>query len=455
MAYELYHTLEIAPTATDEEIKKAYFRLVRKYPPESEPERFQHLRRAYETLRGSKSRKQYDSMEAYGDEIKRLLTESEAAMTAGNWVKAESLLKRMLVLVPTDDMALHSYGICLLEQEKWTDAKRVFKRLCGRSPDVPLYWSNLGWTMFYEADDASRQNEQAGLLQEARGAFQKAIELESYNSSHYIAIARSFLYEAKYAEALAWAERAIKADGNVDLHDIDTLLFIYEVMVAEGSTSQLEGVIKRIKKVVPDDIDAREFVASRCLEHAIELMKQLRYAAAGILLDLAAIYKRSTKVDDLISRNKILKLARQDYRKLKVDTELPRGLIKLAKYVLVTASGGKLEPTSDQFLKDTQRAIHETDPLSIVNGIERILETYGHIYYLNSAIFTSFKDIAAASMKAPVTAASQYAHFATAESSSDNSGCLLMIIGAVIGGAIGGPIGAIIGAIVVHKFSTS
>ena len=48
---EMYHLLELEEGAGPAEIKKAYFRLIRKYPPEQNPEAFQKLRTAYETLR--------------------------------------------------------------------------------------------------------------------------------------------------------------------------------------------------------------------------------------------------------------------------------------------------------------------------------------------------------------------------------------------------------------------
>ncbi|MEZ4860721.1 MAG: J domain-containing protein [Caldilineaceae bacterium] len=51
-----YLTLQIDRRATDAEIKRAYFQLVRQFPPEREPEKFQTIRNAYERLRTPESR---------------------------------------------------------------------------------------------------------------------------------------------------------------------------------------------------------------------------------------------------------------------------------------------------------------------------------------------------------------------------------------------------------------
>ncbi len=55
-----YRVLQIERRADESAIKKAYFRLVRQYPPEQEPEKFQEIRIAYDLLRTPESRAKID-----------------------------------------------------------------------------------------------------------------------------------------------------------------------------------------------------------------------------------------------------------------------------------------------------------------------------------------------------------------------------------------------------------
>lgn len=55
-----YRVLGVDRQASEAEIKRAYFRLVREYSPEREPERFQEIRAAYERLRTPERRAQTD-----------------------------------------------------------------------------------------------------------------------------------------------------------------------------------------------------------------------------------------------------------------------------------------------------------------------------------------------------------------------------------------------------------
>ena len=55
-----YAVLGVGHTASLEEIKKAYFALVRQHPPEKDPDAFKQIRAAYEQLRDPRQRQQTD-----------------------------------------------------------------------------------------------------------------------------------------------------------------------------------------------------------------------------------------------------------------------------------------------------------------------------------------------------------------------------------------------------------
>jgi curved DNA-binding protein CbpA len=57
-----YAVLGVAPTATDAEIKQAYFAQVRAHPPESDPQAFKLVRAAYDRLRSPEKRLEADML---------------------------------------------------------------------------------------------------------------------------------------------------------------------------------------------------------------------------------------------------------------------------------------------------------------------------------------------------------------------------------------------------------
>jgi curved DNA-binding protein CbpA len=54
-----YLTLDVAHEATDAAIHQAYLEAIRRCPAEQDPQRFQRIRTAYETIRTKKSRLEY------------------------------------------------------------------------------------------------------------------------------------------------------------------------------------------------------------------------------------------------------------------------------------------------------------------------------------------------------------------------------------------------------------
>ena len=55
-----YQVLHLERGARPEEVKKAYFKLVRQYPPETHPEEFKRIRAAYDKLRSPEKRRETD-----------------------------------------------------------------------------------------------------------------------------------------------------------------------------------------------------------------------------------------------------------------------------------------------------------------------------------------------------------------------------------------------------------
>ena len=76
-----YEVLGLARGAGDDEIRRRYLELVRRFPPEREPERFARIREAYDQLRDPVARLKSqlidfqtdDSLEAIQEEVKRRL----------------------------------------------------------------------------------------------------------------------------------------------------------------------------------------------------------------------------------------------------------------------------------------------------------------------------------------------------------------------------------------------
>lgn len=305
MAYDLYQVLDLPPTASPEDIRRAYYQMVRKYPPEKDPERFQQIRRAYETLSDEKARREYDALQEHGDEISGLYSQAVHLMEQGHWETAAARLKHVLVLSPGNQSALNSLGVCLLHAEKFQKANEVYRDLVREHPEVALYQFNLGISLF-EMAEALRHAKQPGemafdeLYTQARGHFARAAELQPHNPDHYIAVARTYIEQGNYTQALQWAERATTARGTTDFHDFEALFWICLFQLRMADLRAVERTAERIGELLPrgderganpqadaTQADVRRFAAFRFARIGIELYENKAIEPAVVFFRIA------------------------------------------------------------------------------------------------------------------------------------------------------------------------
>ena len=95
-----YKILGVRANATQDAIKKKYIEMVKAFPPETHPEEFQRIRRAYETLRDPVRRSEYELQRKYGGQLEKIMEESFEFMEAGQPDKAVKLLSQAVNISP-------------------------------------------------------------------------------------------------------------------------------------------------------------------------------------------------------------------------------------------------------------------------------------------------------------------------------------------------------------------
>jgi curved DNA-binding protein CbpA len=94
-----YEVLGVAEDAPAEEIKRAYFRLVREFRPDHHPELFQRFSLASRTLTDARRRNEYDQLRRAGRRV-QVLVDQAAIAADKDPVKAMTLLKSAIAIAP-------------------------------------------------------------------------------------------------------------------------------------------------------------------------------------------------------------------------------------------------------------------------------------------------------------------------------------------------------------------
>lgn len=138
-----YQVLGVERGADERAIKKAYFTLIRKFPPETHPEDFQRLRRAYELLSDPAARRRYDAMDRdygeYGEQIGAALKSAEESAKAGDDAEVQRKLREILEQRPDLAVVRENLAQSLVRTGVLDEALSLIKALIKERPEEARY----------------------------------------------------------------------------------------------------------------------------------------------------------------------------------------------------------------------------------------------------------------------------------------------------------------------------
>ncbi|HEX8953474.1 MAG TPA: DnaJ domain-containing protein, partial [Polyangia bacterium] len=275
-SHDFYETLGIDRAADERAIKKAYFALVRKFPPETHPEEFKRIREAYEVLANPQSRTDYDAVsefDRYGADVSAHLKAGTAAMEQGDWAHAQTELIAVLEQQPQLHFARDLLGMAYLNAHRPADAMREFTRLVGEQPGNAVYHLHKGYAHY-------AQNQYAPALD----CYREARKLDPADTRSLVATADCLVAQKQYEPALLELDRAIGLDGQVDFNDFVFFMRKVQIQLLRDRGDLAEQELDQIFKILPDDPETKKYVATRLASLASDLFAMKRSADANRLL---------------------------------------------------------------------------------------------------------------------------------------------------------------------------
>ncbi len=270
-----YEILEIDSTVEEKEIKKAYTKLLRKYPPEKSPEEFKKIREAYETLGNPKSRAEYDALSEYQVEIDELLNSGRFALEEEDFTKAIIEFKKILVIEPSLSFARNLLGLALLHDSQYDAAIQQFEKLINDNNNA-AYFFNL----------AVAYNEK-GNYKKSEEMFSKALKLDKINAQIVLSFSRLYREQQKYDQAIEVLRDAIDFDGVINFQDFIYLFELVYVYIYADDIDGCETILDEIDSIISEDEEEQKYVAWQYAKLAYQLSKANIYGLAETIAERA------------------------------------------------------------------------------------------------------------------------------------------------------------------------
>lgn len=138
-----YEVLGLKPGADEKEVKQAYFRLVRQFPPEKDPDRFQQIRQAYEHLKDGTDKKILRLTVPDIPLAKRMYEQITNAYKRNDYRKAIDTAEEAIGYYGEYDGFLFYLAISQLENGNSGKAAQNFEKLLQKSPDNVFFAQRL------------------------------------------------------------------------------------------------------------------------------------------------------------------------------------------------------------------------------------------------------------------------------------------------------------------------
>jgi len=384
---DLYSVLGVPRDAKPADLENAYYRLHRQHPPQKDPEKYRRIRFAFDTLYDPAARRHYDALWAWGDQVRRLVEQAIASMEADNCLGASRHLTRLLTVQPAADEARDLLGICQREIGLTDEAIGTYSTLLERRPDVPVYWTRFGDT-YIEKAEKIQHLDKGPLIGSARYNYRKAIKLDPKNTPPYLAIARTYIQEEKYDQALTWAEKALTAHKQVDIQHFDALFCLCHIHIVAGQLQKAVEVGKRIESLIPNETDIKLYTASMFGVSGLKLLDQKAFDYSNFFLKAAVRFDpKNADLTELQQKSQWMKEADQAWRRLEQDEVIIHPVKALAALTFVHFTDQEIDGGFDRAAQSIKTKMDAFPPDKVRRSVEILITEYPQYHRLKPGMW--------------------------------------------------------------------
>lgn len=316
---DFYKTLGINNEASQQDIKKAYFSLVRKFPPDRNPDEFINIREAYETLSDPNTKAEYDKIGTLPEYVKIYYNNALEYISTHRFSKAIEVLEYILNFHPNLSIVKVLLGDAYLYNENSGKAINIFTEILNDEPKNAAFAGKLA--------DAYRMR---GWLKKAVAQYEKAIKLDQDNISFWLALIVCHSESGDIKKARAVCLKALEASRKSNWDNLPIYVSLVQFNMALGNSKEMRENIAEIKAQADSGIEEYENIAQLFKVLAGFLMSVQKDSDAKEMIETA--YKFNPEDEEINSIKSFIEgkvNLSGEIRRLKNNKDIPKELFEL------------------------------------------------------------------------------------------------------------------------------
>ena len=176
--------------------------------------------------------------------IDSLIEQADCLLKRGEEDKAIKIFVQALAINSSHIETQQKLAMLYLQKQMLGSAAALFKQLSALTND-PVHFSHLGFVLFQQSS-----------YEEARDAYQKAVDLDPSRSQRFVSLAQVYRSMGQLQNAVIALNKAVELDPE----NIDFLLLLTEIYAELNNIEEAEVVLRNILERAPDNEDASRFL---------------------------------------------------------------------------------------------------------------------------------------------------------------------------------------------------
>ncbi len=282
-----YRVLGISPEADAEAVRRAYREKVRRYSPETQPEEFQAVRSAYETLNDPVERRNCDFERLHGDRFAKMMKQLTRHMGRGQTAKAVQLVEKMVALAPEQPELHCLLGILYLRGGDVERFHRAFAQgsECARSGGELVRVAVSQVEFLLEMGQAERA---VAVVEKVAGK----VSREEMVSLRVLGLG-AYAGTKRWKDACAFVDRTLGPPERIGTDDVEMLIELANHLLENGrwdlaakAKRRLEGALRGLRHQA-DRLEVKKRLGQEYLDwlRVVECRKAAFFADLGVVLD--------------------------------------------------------------------------------------------------------------------------------------------------------------------------
>lgn len=439
MANELYSLLEVSPEATADTLRRAYFKALRKHPPDTSPEQHQQIRDAWNLLSDPEARREYDALQKDAGELSRFMEKGAAAMESRDWQEAVRTYKAALALDTGYRAARWQLARALCGAGDAPAALPHYDRLCRDDPANLRLHAERGFSLLNYLIRET-QNEPARLtprhlpfLDRIVESFERCRSIDPRDCTGAMGLGRLAYFREDWEKARYWGRQAAAAQGESGFEAFEPLFMLVELSVLARDYGGIPELAQRIEKITPPQPELRTYVGWQFGRIGMMVLRAKDFGLAQQLLEIGQRFAPEDEaLQKMANANRNLAATQRELEQFSKDSRVIEPVRALAVWAFLSFTESF---PSEQASKDAAaRAltlVDEAVPLEVLRSLEHLREQYPRVYTCQDAIFDELRKRLARERRAPATSPQTPLQ-------SAGCGCLMaaMMVGSLSGGLL-------------------